>query len=159
MRATKSASVVWKGDLTFDAVAGSGNGLRMDGTSSASGFSPMELLLVGMAGCTGMDVLAILRKKRQAITDFAVHVRGTRRDEHPKVYTEIEVEYVVRGHAVNPKAVERAIELSQTKYCSASATLATTAAVRTSYRIEATESGPEDMPALSEMDQYKETSQ
>ncbi|MER3469242.1 MAG: osmotically inducible protein OsmC [Thermoflexus sp.] len=87
---------------------------------------PMELVLVALAGCTAMDVLSILRKKRQPLEGFAMEVRGERAAEHPRVYTEIDVLYVVKG-SVDPQAVVRAIELSATKYCSVSAMLRKTA--------------------------------
>ncbi|MBI3761762.1 MAG: OsmC family protein [Chloroflexi bacterium] len=144
---SKTVSVTWDGELSFDGVSGSGHTLRMDGRGNVTGFSPMELMILGLAGCTGMDVIDILRKKRQDVTAFAVNVRGTQANEHPFVYTDIEVEYVVRGHGVDPKAVERAIELSQTKYCPTSAMLCRTATLRSSYRIEEAEAAPEAVPA------------
>jgi len=83
----------------------------------------MEMLLLGLAGCTGMDVISILQKKRQQVTGFAMNLRGYRADEHPKRYTRIEVEYVFQGENLSPEAIARSIELSQTKYCSVSASL------------------------------------
>ena len=143
MGLTKTASAKWTDGLHFEGAVGSGNTLAMDGEAGPNGFSPMELLVVGLAGCTGMDVIDILRKKRQAVTEFEVNVRGDRHEEHPKCYSEMFVEYVVRGHHIDPKAVERSIELSQTKYCSVSATLAKGVKITTSYRIEETEAEPE----------------
>ena len=92
-------------------------------------------MLLGVAGCTGYDIVSILRKKRQNLTDFKVNVRGKRASEHPKVYTEIEVEYHLWGENLDAKAVEQAIELSETKYCSASAMLSATADLRSQYII------------------------
>ncbi|MBI4770158.1 MAG: OsmC family protein [Chloroflexi bacterium] len=132
---TKTASAEWRGGLSFEGSAGSGFRLRMGGGGEEPGFSPMELVLVGLAGCTAMDVISILQKKRQAVTAFDVRVTGTRADQHPKVYTEIEIEYLVEGHWVDPAAVARAIELSQDKYCSVSAMLRKGSTVRTSYRV------------------------
>lgn len=83
----------------------------------------MELLLVGLAGCTGMDVISILRKKRQQVTGYEVRVTGVRAEEHPMVFAEITVEHIVTGHHVQPEAVARAIELSENKYCGAGAML------------------------------------
>lgn len=100
-----------------------------------SGPAPMELLLIGLAGCTGMDVISIMRKKRQPFTDLRVEATAERADEHPKIYTEIHLEFIVKGKGVEPEALERSIELSQTKYCSASAMLEETADISTSYRI------------------------
>jgi putative redox protein len=100
-----------------------------------TGPRPMELLLLGLAGCTAMDVVSILQKKRQPFTGLEVKVAAERADEHPKVYTRIQLEYVVRGNGVSPEAVERAIELSETKYCPAAAMLGKTAEISTSYKI------------------------
>jgi putative redox protein len=97
---------------------------------------PMELLLIGLAGCTAMDVVSILQKKRQPVTGLETKVTAERAEEHPKVYTRIHVEYVVKGQGVKPEAVERAIELSETKYCSAMTMLRQAAEITTSYRIE-----------------------
>lgn len=81
----------------------------------------MELLLVGLAGCTAMDVISILEKKRQDVTSFEVTAHGTRAEDHPRLFTNIVLEYIVTGHQVEREAVERAVELSATKYCSAAA--------------------------------------
>ncbi len=121
------AKVVWKGRMSFDGTA-SRNFTVPLGTSSAAGgdddgFSPMELLLVGLAGCTAMDVISILEKKKQDVTGFEVKVNGVRAEEHPKVFTNITLEFIVTGHQVEHAAVERAVELSATKYCSAAAML------------------------------------
>jgi putative redox protein len=100
-----------------------------------AGPTPMELLLMSQAGCTGMDVISILRKQRQQVTGYEIRVHGIRADQHPKVYVDIEVEHVVTGHQIDPGALERAIELSETKYCSVSRTLAGTAKITSRYRI------------------------
>ena len=131
----KTAIARWDGGLAFDAEAGSGFSLRMDSGEETTGFSPMELILVGLAGCTGMDVISILEKMRQQVTGFEVRVVGRRAEDHPKVYTEIDVEFVVEGRTVDPKAVDRAIELSRDKYCSVSNMLKRVAALNCSYRI------------------------
>ena len=135
---TKQATVVWAGGMKFEGAAGAGHTVFMDSVAEGpgEGFSPMELLLVGMAGCTAMDVISILQKKRQSVDGLEVNVRGERASEHPKVYTDIHMEYVVRGDGIAPEAVQRAVELSTTKYCSATAMMAKTAKVSTSYRIE-----------------------
>jgi putative redox protein len=96
----------------------------------------MELLLISLCGCTAMDVVSILQKKRQPFTGLQVKASAERAEEHPKVYTQIHLEYVVKGKGVEPQAVERAIELSETKYCSAAAMLSKAAQITTSYRIE-----------------------
>jgi putative redox protein len=127
------AKVTWKGRMSFDGSAGSGFtlplGTRKEGGGDGDGFSPMELLLVALAGCTAMDVISILEKKRQDVTDFSVSAHGERTDEHPRVYTKIHIEYQVTGRNVDRVAVERAVELSETKYCSAQAMLNKTAEI------------------------------
>ncbi len=101
-----------------------------------TGPRPLELLLLGLAGCTTMDVVSVLQKKRQPFTDVQVNVSAERAEEHPKVYTKIHLEFVVQGQGVKPQAVERAIELSQTKYCPAAAMLGKAVNITTSYRIK-----------------------
>ena len=100
-----------------------------------TGLRPMELLLVSLGGCTTMDVVSILQKKRQNVSQVQARISGERAETHPKVYTTIHIEYIVRGKDVDPRAVERSIELSQTKYCPASAMLGKTAEITTSYQI------------------------
>jgi putative redox protein len=100
-----------------------------------SGPRPMELLLIGLAGCTSMDVVSVLQKKRQPLTGLQTKVTAERAAEHPKVYTQIHVEYVVTGRGVKPAAVERAIELSVTKYCSAMEMLRQAAEITTSFQV------------------------
>jgi putative redox protein len=107
----------------------------------------MELLLMGLAGCTGMDVISILRKKRQEVTAYEVRVRGERAETDPKVFTHITVEHVVTGHAISPEAVARAIELSETKYCGAGAMLSKTAALTHIFRILERDAQPVGPPA------------
>lgn len=135
----KRATVRWVEGMEFEAVTGSEHRVSMDaGVGDGGknhGASPMELLLVGMAGCTGMDVVDILRKKRQQVHGLEVRIEGTRCDTHPMVYTEIDVVYVVRGRDIPPKAVEDAIHLSETKYCGAGAMLGKTAKINSRYEI------------------------
>ena len=99
------------------------------------GVSPMELLLVSLAGCTGMDIASILKKQRQPLAALKVRVRGKRADDYPKVFTELEVIYLVWGEGLDPKAVERAIQLSEEKYCSVGLMLGEAAPIRSSYQI------------------------
>jgi putative redox protein len=128
--------VTWVEDLRFVGEASSGHAVVVDGSVEKLAASPMELVLVGMAGCTAYDVLTILRKKRQEVTGLEVVARADRADEPPRVYTSIEVEYVVRGRGIRAKAVEDAIRLSKEKYCSASIMLGKTASISTGFRIE-----------------------
>ena len=133
---TTEAKVTWVEDRRFVGRASSGHAIVVDASAEKLGPSPMELLLIGMVGCTGHDVVDILHKKRQAVTSLEVSARAERAAEPPRVYTAIELEYVVRGRDLKPKAVEDAICLSKGKYCSASAMLEKTAQITTSYRIE-----------------------
>jgi putative redox protein len=125
---------------TFAAKAGSNHWVMMDtkveieGNDSAS--TPKELLLMALAGCTSMDVIPILKKKKSPVIGYECHVKGIERDEHPKIFTEIHVEYVFYGDGIKPEDVERAIDLSVTKYCSVSAILSASVKLTHSYRIE-----------------------
>jgi putative redox protein len=101
-----------------------------------SGFRPLELLLVALGGCTGIDVISILKKQRQKVQDLEMLISGERVENHPRVYGKIHVEYIVRGKDLSEKAVKRAIELSEKKYCSVGAMLGAKAKLTTSYRIE-----------------------
>ena len=101
----------------------------------ASAATPMELLLIALGGCTAVDVISILEKKRQRVTDYSVEVRGERRDEHPRAFTRMEVRHVVRGRGVTEAAVASAVELSETKYCSVAATLRPGVEIVTTYEI------------------------
>lgn len=116
------AKVTWNSGLNFTGTAASGFNVPMDTSvehgGSGQGTSPMELVLVALGGCTAMDVISILQKKRQDVTAFEIVLHGDRATEHPKVYTEIVMEYIVTGHGVELEALERAVELSEGKYCS-----------------------------------------
>jgi putative redox protein len=125
--------------MRFDAEAGSGHHVTLDaaahGGGHNEGFRPMELLLVGLAGCTGMDVISILRKKHLQVTGYAVHVTGVRAEDHPMVFVEITVEHIVTGHQIQPEAVARAIQLSEERYCGAGAMLGKVAHLTHTFRI------------------------
>lgn len=139
MPTSKEALAVWKSGTEFEATATvSGFSVRTDGGGKKA-ISPMELLLVSLAGCTGADVISILEKKRQNVTAFEVRVHGDRADEYPRKYTNIEVIYVVTGREIDPGAVRRAIELSETKYCSVSATLGGAPKITTRFEIREAE--------------------
>ncbi len=128
-----TANVVWKGaGLDFEGVAPNGATLQMD---DHGGFRPMHLLLLGLGGCTGMDVASILQKMRLEVSDVQVRVQAEQAEQPPKVYTDIVLTYVVRGRNIPPVALERAIELSQTVYCSASAMLGQSARLTTRYEL------------------------
>jgi putative redox protein len=97
--------------------------------------TPMEMLLLALGGCTAVDVVSILKKKRERVTGYRVEVSGTRREEHPRAYTRMEVRHVVTGKGVSEKSVAQAVELSETKYCSVAATLRPGVEIVTSYEI------------------------
>ncbi len=101
------------------------------------GASPMELLMISLAGCTAMDVVSILRKKRQNMTGFEIRIHAERATDHPKVFTSFALEYVVRGIDIDPEAVDRAIQLSTETYCSVHAMLEKAAHITTRYTIVA----------------------
>jgi putative redox protein len=114
----------WKGNLAFEAVADSNRPITIDSPTSASDYlgpAPMEMIASGMAGCTAMDIMSILAKKKQDVTNFDVLLHADRAGEHPKVFTSVEMVYEVTGHAIDESAVVRAIELSVQKYCPAHA--------------------------------------
>jgi putative redox protein len=132
------ARVTWLKEMQFVAETGSGNALVLESGGKHRAPSPMEMLLVGLAGCTAVDMVHILKRMRQPVTDVQVNVKGVRAKEHPKVYTDIEVEYVVTGHGLSEEKVHRAVELSETTYCSASVMLGKTATItRTIHILEA----------------------
>jgi putative redox protein len=134
------ASVKWNEGLSFAGEAESGFTVRLGGDASVGGaedgFRPMELIAVGIAGCTAMDVISILMKKRQHVMAFEVLVHARRAEDHPKVFTQIDIEYVVRGEQVEEAAVERAIQLSEERYCPAIAMFRQVAPLNLTYRIE-----------------------
>src|SRR5438874_12209057 len=134
-----NATVKLETGMRCDAEDGSCHHVTLDaaehGVGQNAGFRPIELLLVGLGGCTGMDVISILRKKRQQVTGYEVHVTGVRAEEHPMVFVEITVEHIVTGHRLQPEAVARAIELSEQRYCGAGAMLGTLSHLTHTYRI------------------------
>jgi len=137
------AKVTWQKKMSFVGTGKFGLTVPIDTSiengGDSSGFSPMELLLVGLAGCTAMDVISILEKKRQKVSRFEVRVNGERASEHPKVFTNIVVEYIVGGESIDRAAVDRAVELSETKYCSAMAIISKTAKIERKIVIEGAE--------------------
>ena len=133
---TTKATIHFAENDFFVGITPSGHAQTIETDSQRhSAATPMELLLLALGGCTGVDVISILRKKRQQITDYRIEVSGERREEHPRAYTRLFVKHIVRGRGVSRDAVERAIELSDQKYCSVAATLRGTAEIITSYEI------------------------
>jgi len=133
------ARVKWVEEVTFVAESGSGHALVMDGAPDMGGRNlgvrPMEMLLMGMGGCTAFDVVMILKKARQNIVDVEVNLEATRAETVPKVFTDIHVHFIVRGSELNDKQVQRAVSLSAEKYCSASIMLGKTANITHDYEI------------------------
>jgi putative redox protein len=134
------AKTIWKNKLTFTSTGISGLTIPLSAEPSVGcdeeGFEPMELVAIGLAGCTGMDVISILQKKRQDVIAFEVKVHADRAKEFPKVFTNIIIEYIVEGHNVDPIAVERSIELSVTKYCPVQAMLGKSCNIEHKYSIK-----------------------
>ena len=130
---TNTAKVSWVDGALFVAEGGSGHTITMDGAADIGGRNlasrPMEVMLMGMGGCTAIDVVSMLKKQRQDIESVEVALVGERAEEHPKVYTEVRVVYTVRGRKLNRALVERAVSLSDEKYCSATAMFKKTAKV------------------------------
>jgi len=129
--------------LSFAVKSNSNHWVMMDskpefGGNEAASF-PKELVLMALAGCTSADVIPILKKKKTPVLGYECNVKGIEREEHPKIFTEIHIEYVFYGDGIKTDDVERAIELSVTKYCSVSAILSASAKLTHSYRIEPTE--------------------
>ncbi|MDA8433930.1 MAG: OsmC family protein [Nitrospiraceae bacterium] len=133
------AKITFTSGLQFVGEADSGHAVVMDGEEKSggrnSGPRPMELLLLGLGGCTGMDVVSILRKKREPVIGLEVNVNGIMAEDYPHKYTEMEIGYVVKGKGVTEGGVKRAIELSMEKYCSVKATLEGAAKIGWSCRI------------------------
>ena len=131
-----SATVIYAGDEFFIGITPSGHAQTIDvkGDRHAAP-TPMEMLLVSVAGCTAVDVISILQKKRQDVTDYRVEISGVRKDEHPRAFIKFSVHHIVHGRNVSEKAVADAVQLSDEKYCSVAATVRPTAEIETSFEI------------------------
>ena len=125
--------------LQFVGETESGHAVVMDGEPEYGGNNtavrPTELLLVGLGGCSGMDVASVLKKKKQDVRGLEINIKGKRAEEHPKKFTDIDIEFVVTGRSISEEAVKRAVNLSMEKYCSVKATIEGCAAITFSYRI------------------------
>jgi putative redox protein len=139
MANVKTASVRWVEGMEFETLTESGHRGWLDSFpkegQTSKGPTPMELLLVAIGGCTGMDIVDILRKKRLAVTGLQVQVAGTRAETYPMVYTELDLVYIVRGKDIPASAVEQAIQLSEEKYCSVGLMLGKVAKINSRYEI------------------------
>lgn len=145
-----NVKVSWKGKLAFTGSAGSEFEVPLDARKDVggdeNGFRPMQLIAVGLAGCTAMDVVSIMQKKRQNLTDFEVEVHADRAEEHPKVFTRATIEYHLTGHGLDEAAVRRSIELSATRYCPGQAMLSQVFPMELVYKIyEAGENGEREL--------------
>jgi putative redox protein len=131
--------VKWLDHMTFVGESGSGHAVVMDGAAEFGGrdlgIRPMEMLLLGVGGCTAFDVVSILKKSRQAIVDCEVMVDSDRAEQVPKVFTRIHIHFIVSGNNLNPAKVEKAVSLSADKYCSASLMLGKTAEITHDFEI------------------------
>ena len=137
--------------MHFEGEAGSGHKVLLDASETGggqnAGFRPMELLLVGLAGCTGMDVISIMRKQRQEVTGYEVRVQAIRAKDDPKVFEDITIEHIITGHHLQRETVKRAIALSERRYCSAGAMLGQVARLRHMFCLVQVEEP--DLAALS----------
>ena len=133
------AKITYVKGLQFVGDSSSGHAIVMDGEPSDGGHNtgprPMELLLLGAGGCSGMDVISILKKKRQEVTGLEIRVKGEKAEDYPKKFTHITLEFIVKGRDISEEAVKKAIELSMNKYCSVKATLEGAAKIGFSYKI------------------------
>jgi putative redox protein len=136
----KTALVKQVQGITLAGNTDSNHWVMMDGPTEFGGANagtrPKELLLLALGGCTASDVISILQKKRVELDGFEIHITAKQRDEHPQVFSEIHLEYVIRGNHVRQEDVARAIELSESKYCSVSAMLRPAVPITWTYRIE-----------------------
>ena len=143
--------VTWREGMHFSGTADSGFNIQLDAKEEVGGkgkgFIPMELMALSLAGCTAMDVISILRKKRQDVTAFEVRVDAPRAEEHPRVFTRATINYLVTGHSVDEKAVLRAIELTAQSYCPAQAMLGEVMPIDLRYQIFEEEGGDKRLVA------------
>ena len=134
-----NVSVNWVDGMLMVGKSHSGHSITMDGPPEIGGnnlgIRPMEMLLLGVAGCTMIDVVTTLKKMRQDLTNCETKLSAERADQHPKVFTNIHIEFIVKGHDLDPKKIEKAITLSAEKYCSASIMLGKTASITHDFEI------------------------
>ncbi|MEE8121692.1 MAG: OsmC family protein [Anaerolineales bacterium] len=133
------AKITWSKRLSFIGEADTGFSVPLGANPQVGGdndgFRPMELIAIGIAGCTAMDVISILQKKRQNVTAFEVQLRSQQAQDHPRVFTQIKIEYLISGHDIDETGVQRAIELSENKYCPAQAMFNEILPIKLSYKI------------------------
>ena len=136
------ARVEWRGQVSFEAESGSGHRLILDGApehgGQNAGLRPMEAVLIGMGACSAFDVVSILKKARQRVSDCVVELEADRAETPPKVFTRVRMRFVVSGSGLKASVVERAVALSAEKYCSATAMLRPTVDIRHEVQIAET---------------------
>ncbi len=134
-----NATVTWSAGMSFSGTADSGFVVPLGAESEVGGqedgFRSIELMLVSLAGCTAMDVISILQKKSQTVTEFRVQADAERTETHPRVFTRVHLRYILTGKGLDPAAVQRAVELSETKYCPAQAMLRLAVPITSSVEI------------------------
>jgi putative redox protein len=139
MSSEMTVQAEWESGYRFDVKTGSGHQVAVDAGEELGGMnsapSPMEMLLVGLAGCTGINVVMMLKKQKQDIEEYEVKIRGERTLKHPQVFTWIEIEHVFSGRNIQSEAVQRAIDLTEERYCGASTMLGETAVLTHTFRI------------------------
>ena len=128
-------TATWKDGMNFIGQNAAGGTVQMGTLDGKPGVGPMQLLLVAVAGCTGMDIVSILQKKRIDLTDMQVRVRGNRAGDYPMIWTDIHLDYLIWGNDIHPKDVEHAIRLSETRYCSVGIMLGKSANITSEYHI------------------------
>ena len=133
------AKITYVNGMQFVGEADSGHAIVMDAAPESggknTGFRPMELLLVGIGSCSGMDIVSILKKKKQTISGFEINVNGQKAESYPQKFTGIDIEFIIKGKNISEEAVKRAVQLSMEKYCSVKATLEGSANINYAYKI------------------------
>ena len=133
-------SMDWKKGLKFTGQSRFGHEISTDGAKKVGGaeegYQPMELLLFGLAGCTGIDVVMIAKKMRQDITDFKIEIDGEQKEEHPRAFIKAHINYLFKGKNLDPALIEKAINLSEERYCSVSASMKDVVEITHSFKIE-----------------------
>jgi putative redox protein len=136
---TVRAKLTYTNGLQFVGQADSGHAIVLDSDSGVggqnSGLRPMELLAIGLGGCSGMDVASIFKKKKEKLSGLEINVEAKKAEDHPQKYTDMRIEFIVKGKNLSEEAVKKAIQLSMDKYCSVKATLEGTAAISFNYKI------------------------
>jgi putative redox protein len=147
--AEMKATVHYGGNNFFIGISPGGHAQVMETSDRNAAATPVELLLVALGGCTGSDIVDILRKKREQITDYRIEVHGERRTDFPRSFKKIRLRHIVKGHNLSEAAVKHAVELSDSKYCSVAATLRPTVEISVSFEIVQDDSVPSVTPAVS----------